>query len=243
MIRIQSLEKHYQKLHVLKSINLSVEPGKITAIVGPNSAGKSTLIKSILGLVFPDRGDISINGERVNGRWDYRRKIGYMPQLARFPENLTLKELLALVRDLRHHPDDTDMELFEVFNLGKEWDKPIRTLSGGTRQKVSAVIAFLFRPSILILDEPTAGLDPIASSNLKDKILKERDLGKTFILTSHIMSELEELSEHIVFLLEGKIFFEGLTDELVRYTGERNLERAIATLMKGRPVWTELQKS
>ncbi|MBX7152011.1 ABC transporter ATP-binding protein [bacterium] len=243
MIRIQSLEKSYQKLQVLKGINLSVEPGKVTAIVGPNSAGKTTLIKSVLGLVFPDRGEILIDNERVNGRSDYRRKIGYMPQLARFPENLTLKELIALVQDLRHRPGETDMELFEAFDLGKEWDKPIRTLSGGTRQKVSAVIAFLFKPQILILDEPTAGLDPIASSNLKDKILKERDNGKTFILTSHIMSELEELSEHIVFLLEGKIYFEGLTEELVRFTGERNLERAIATLMKGRPAWTELQKS
>jgi Cu-processing system ATP-binding protein len=112
-------------------------------------------------------------------------------------------------------------------------DRPLKTLSGGTRQKVSAVIAFLFRPELLILDEPTAGLDPVSSSVLKDKILRERERGATFILTSHIMSELEELSDDVAFLLEGRIQYAGPAGALKTRSNQASLERALAWMMRG----------
>jgi len=243
MIQIQHLHKNFGKFEALNDITLAFEPGKVSAVLGPNSAGKTTLIKSILGLVRPDRGDISIDGKHVNGEWLYRARIGYMPQIARFPDNLSMNELFAMIKDIRRASAAADMELFEVFQLQKESEKPLRILSGGTRQKVSAVIAFMFAPDILILDEPTAGLDPVASSHLKDKIQKERDHNKTIILTSHIMSEIEELSERIVFMLEGKVVFDGFTDELIEAAGERNLERAIAQLMKNEKNRMEFRKA
>ncbi|MFQ5584284.1 MAG: ABC transporter ATP-binding protein [Calditrichia bacterium] len=175
MIEISGLKKRFGKLEVLKGIDLEIEGRKVNAIVGPNAAGKTTLIKSILGLVKPDSGSIFVKGQKLNGIWDYKKYIGYMPQIARFPENLTASEVIRLLTDLRENSAKTDIELLKSFGLEKEIEKALRTLSGGTRQKVSAVIAFMFHPDILILDEPTAGLDPISSSILKDKIIKEKN--------------------------------------------------------------------
>ncbi len=231
MIKIDGVEKQFGKLKVLKRIFLQIETGRVTAIVGPNGSGKSTLIKSILGLVRPDKGDIYVNGIKLNGECEYRRQIGYMPQMAHFPNNLEVSEVLYMIKDLRGEHADLDEELIREFGLEQEMNKQLRTLSGGTRQKVSAAIAFMFNPTLLILDEPTAGLDPIASSVFKDKIFREREKGKTIILTSHIMSEIEELAENIIFLLDGKIRYSGPVEELKATVGELNLERSIARMM------------
>src|SRR5262249_45260569 len=151
---------------------------------------KTTLIKSILGLTRPDAGAILVDGLNIIGDGDaYRARIGYMPQAPRLPEHLTGTEVLALLRDLRGADAPVDESLIDAFDLRGELAKPLRTLSGGTRQKVNAVAAFLSRPALLILDEPTAGLDPVASGVLKDHIREARAAGATFIVTSHIMSE------------------------------------------------------
>lgn len=231
MVSIDALVKSFGSLDVLEGVSTQIPRGQVTAIVGPNGSGKTTLIKCILGLVRPDAGMITVDGTTLDGDWRYRERIGYMPQAARFPENLSAREVLGMLKDLRGHPDNTDEELIERFDLEPELDKPIRTLSGGNRQKVNAVTAFLFRPNLIILDEPTAGLDPAASSVLKDKIQNAQAQGTTFILTSHVMSELEELASHLAFLLRGTIQYDGRIDALTESTGTRNLERAIAHLM------------
>jgi Cu-processing system ATP-binding protein len=231
VIQVTSLTKRFGRLQVLDHLDLRVETGKITAILGPNGAGKTTLIKSILGLVKPDGGEISVAGERLTGDAAYRARIGYMPQAARYPENLTVREILAMIRDLRDGVEETDEELIELFDLDQQMDKPFRTLSGGNRQRVSAALAFLFRPALLFLDEPTAGLDPVASSALKDKILRERAAGRTIVLTSHVMSEVEELADTVIYLLDGKVYFEEAVASLLERTGEPNLERAMARMM------------
>lgn len=230
-LSINGLAKSFGKLSVLKSLDLQFECGSATAIIGHNGSGKTTLIKIILGLVKPDAGRMFFDGAKLNGQADYRARIGYMPQAARFPENLTATELFSMLKDLRGNPEAIDEELIHAFRLAPELNKPLRTLSGGTRQKVSAVIAFLFRPAFIILDEPTAGLDPVASSILKDKIRQERARGTTFILTSHIMSEIEEVADRIVFLLDGRIQFTGTAADIKHATGQPHLERAIAHLM------------
>lgn len=232
MISIHGLTKRFGRLPVLQGVDLELQPGRVTAILGPNGAGKTTLIKSILGLTRPDGGEIRLGGEPVGDDPGYRARIGYMPQIARFPENLTAAELFAMVKDLRGNPAALDEELVSRFLLDLHLDKPLRTLSGGTRQKVNAVIAFLFRPALLILDEPTAGLDPVASGVLKDKIIAERAAGCTFILTSHIMSELEELADDVVFLLDGRVKYAGPVHDLKLDTRQLSLERAIAEMMQ-----------
>jgi Cu-processing system ATP-binding protein len=231
LVELKNIEKSFGKHHVLKDISLSIEPGKITAIVGPNGSGKTTIIKSILGLVKPDKGEILVNNKSVIKEHLYRKDIGYMPQAASFPDNLTVNEVFNMISDLRKQQMNGNVELINTLNLQPELNKKIRTLSGGNKQKVSACIALMFDPKIIILDEPTAGLDPLSSANLKKKIIELRDSGKTVILTSHIMAEIEELSDNILFLIEGKIVFEGALKNLVELSGQSKLENAIAALM------------
>ena len=236
MIAITGLDKRYGAHHVLRGIDLAIPRGRITAVVGPNGAGKTTLIKALLGLVRADTGSIHVDGTLVGEDCAYRSRIGYMPQIARYPHNLSARELLAMLKDLRSadrpgQPLQLDEELIDRLALGGQLDKPLRTLSGGTRQKVNAVMAFLFAPDLLILDEPTAGLDPASSGVLKDKILADRDAGRTFILTSHFMSELEELATDVVFLLDGSVRYTGTLDDLLRQTRKASLGRAISHLM------------
>ena len=232
MIAAREVSKRFGGLSALDGLTLDIGRNRITAIVGPNGAGKTTFVKTILGLTRSDSGSIEFDGVPMDDDGKYRARIGYMPQMARFPENLTAAELFAMLRDLRHADTPIDEELISEFRLASELGKPLRTLSGGTRQKVNAVMAFLFKPDLFILDEPTAGLDPVASGVLKDKIRSERSEGKTFILTSHIISELEELAEDVAFLHEGRVGFAGPVKELIRTTRQETLERAIAQMMK-----------
>lgn len=231
MIKIKNLKKSFGKLQVLNNISMNIESGKITAILGPNSSGKTTLIKCILGLVIADAGDILVNNLNIKNNYHYKFLIGYMPQITRFPENLTLQELLYIFKDLRGG-NSNEKELINNFEIKEFLNKPLRVLSGGTRQKINVVLAFMFNPQILILDEPTAGLDPISSTLLKDKIIQEKQNGKAVVITSHIMSEVEELADNIIFLLEGKIIFAGTISELKEKTKENKLERAIAKIME-----------
>jgi Cu-processing system ATP-binding protein len=224
--------KRFGRQQVLRGIDLAVRAGRITAILGPNAAGKSTVIKILLGLTRADGGSLAVNGAAVGSDPGYRAEIGYMPQHPHFPENLTGREVVHLLRDLRGDAVPEDDELFGAFGLPAELDKPIRALSGGTRQKLNAAVAFMFRPALLILDEPTAGLDPVASGHLKAKILRARHDGTSVILTSHVLSELEELVDDVVLLLEGRVEFQGSLRRLKDATGEGRLERAIAHLMQ-----------
>jgi Cu-processing system ATP-binding protein len=231
MIRIAGLTKRFGALHVLRGLDLEIGEGRVTAILGPNGAGKTTLMKAMLGLTRSDGGEILIDGERVGDDPRYRSNVGYMPQIARFPENLTAAELIAMVRDLRGDDAVIDDDLVERFRLADHLRKPLRTLSGGTRQKVNAVLAFLFRPSLLVLDEPTAGLDPVSSGILKDKIAELRDAGRTVVVTSHVLSELDSLADDVAFLVDGRLRYAGSVHDLKLSTRQLSLERAIAQVM------------
>jgi len=233
MIEIRDLRKRYGAIQVLDGVNLVIAPGRVTAVLGPNAAGKTTLIKSVLGLRRPDSGKILVAGREIDDAGSYRAGIGYMPQIARFPENLTGVDLFAMMSDLRSDVSTRDEELVDQLGLRSQLDKPLRVLSGGTRQKVNAALAFLFAPALLILDEPTAGLDPVASGVVKDKIAAARERGTTFVLTSHVMSELEELADDVAFLVEGRIRFAGAVHDLKKMTRQLSLERAIAHVLQG----------
>jgi Cu-processing system ATP-binding protein len=234
MIRIEHINKRFKKLNALVDINAQFEKGQVISLIGPNGSGKTTLIKSILGMVKPGSGKIFFNNEPINGDPSYRSQIGYMPQIGRYPDNMKVGQLFQMLRNIRNVPEDKiDEELVEKFDLKKIFDKPMRTLSGGTRQKVSAALAFLFDPDVLILDEPTAGLDPLSSEILKEKILKEKAKNKLILITSHILSDLDELTTHIMYLQEGKLEFFKEMEQLREETGEIKLGKAIARIMKG----------
>lgn len=201
-------------------------------MIGPNASGKTTMIKCILGMVMPDKGSILVGGKSIVKDWSYRSLIGYMPQIGRYPEQMKIAQVFDMIRDLRGATTKTDEDLIREFKLDVLKDKRMHTLSGGTRQKVSASIAFLFDPQILILDEPTAGLDPVAVEIVKQKIQAECSRGKTIIITSHIMSDLDELCSQLAYLEDGRILFDDSIEFLKEATGEERLGRAVATMMK-----------
>lgn len=230
MIEIKKLNKKFGKLTVLDELDLSIDSGGIFAILGPNGSGKTTLIKSILGMVIPDRGDILIQGESVLKKWKYRNEIDYLPQIANFPANLTVNELIKMVKNLRPKPAQ-EKPLIELFDLQPYLDKKLGNLSGGTKQKVNLVLTFMFDSPLIILDEPTNGLDPVSLIRLKDLINKEKEKGKTLLVTTHIMSFVEEVADEIVFLLDGNIYFKGDVKSLKEKTKQVDLERAIAKII------------
>ena len=230
MVNIVNLHKKFGKNIVLNGVNLKINEGGIFAVLGPNGSGKTTLIKSILGMVIPCEGKISIQDKLIKNQSQYRHNIDYLPQIANFPNNLKVKELIKMIKDLRGQTL-LDNPLISLFKLEPFLDKKLGNLSGGTKQKVNIVLTFMFDSPLIILDEPTTGLDPISLIRLKDLIQKEKAKGKTILITSHIMSFVEEVSDEIVFLLEGQIYFKGPISELKSKTNQPDFEHAIASIL------------
>lgn len=232
MIEIQNLSKRFGKLQVLHDVSLKLNKGECVALIGPNGCGKTTLIKSILGMVVPDSGTILFNQKNIHKDVTYRNQIGYMPQIGRYPENMSIGQVIHMIKNIRKSETAEDNELMHTYQIESLSAKKMRTLSGGTTQKVSATIAFMFNPDVLILDEPTAGLDPIAAELLKEKIIKEKEKGKLIIITSHLLSELDDLVTHLIFMQEGQVRFHKDTQKIKAETGQTTLSKAITHILK-----------
>ncbi len=230
MIEIRGLNKYYSRNHILKDISLDIREPGIYAILGPNGSGKTTLLKSIIGLVLPRSGEVRVNETLVSETHLYRRDISYLPQIARFPDNLRVYELIRFIKDIRNQDGD-EKPLIDLFQLQSEMKKRLGTLSGGTRQKVNMVLGFLFDTPIIILDEPTVSLDPVALAKFKTLISEKKKQGKIILYTTHIMSLVEEFSDRIILLMDGRIIFKGGLEEILTESGKDSLENAIAYLV------------
>ena len=230
MIEIRGLNKYYNRNHILKDISLDIKEPGIYAVLGPNGSGKTTLLKSIIGLVLPGAGEVMVNETRVQDTHLYRKDISYLPQIARFPDNLRVYELIRLIKDIRNQ-EGNEKPLIDLFQLQPEMKKRLGNLSGGTRQKVNMVLGFLFDTPIIILDEPTVSLDPVALAKFKTLISEKKKQGKIILYTTHIMSLVEEFSDRIILLMEGRIIFKGRLAEILTESGRDSLENAIAYLV------------
>lgn len=230
MIEFKGVYKHFGKVVVLDNLDLQIKKGGVFAILGPNGSGKTTLIKCLLGMVLPNKGSIYIDDEPVIGKYQYRDNINYLPQIANFPGNLSVKEIISMIKNIRGK-STSENDLIARFGLEPYLSKKLSHLSGGTRQKVNLVLTFMFDSDLIILDEPTSGLDPLSHIRLKELIDIEREKGKTILITSHIISFVEEVASDIVFLLDGKIYFNGTIPELKNKTAKANLEHAIASIL------------
>lgn len=232
MISFNSIYKRFGKLQALNDVTLEVRSSRSYALIGPNGSGKTTLIKCLLGLVIPSSGEILFDGKSISNDWKYREKIGYMPQIGRYPDNISIGQLIDMMKNIRPDHEKFDDELIDNFKLYKMYDKKMHSLSGGTRQKVSAALAFLFNAPVLILDEPTAGLDPLSAEILKEKILQEKSKGKLLLITSHILNDLDELTTDIIYMFEGMLQYNNTIESLKQETNEKRLGKAIATLIR-----------
>ena len=234
MVETIGLTKRYGRQTVLSDLSITGSAGQSIALIGPNGAGKTTLSKILLGQVIPSSGRVEINGEDISRGPEYRRLLGYMPQITRFPGRMKTYQLFRLIRSLRPDvdPTDYDTELYEELGIDGMRDKALGDLSGGMRQRVSAALAFYFNPQLLILDEPTAGLDPLANEILKAKVRQYSKRGRLIITTSHILSDLDEICNYVIYLMEGQLRFAGTIDELQRQTHETKLNRMVVALTK-----------
>lgn len=233
MIIASNVSKSFGKLKVLDNVSAACNRSQCIALIGPNGSGKTTFIKCLLGMVVPDSGFITFNEKNIIHDWQYRANIGYMPQIGRYPDNMTIAQVLDMLKDIRKSKGaQTDEDLIHEFNLAALMNKRMSTLSGGTRQKVSASLAFLFNPDVLILDEPTAGLDPLSAEILKEKIIAEKKKGKLILITSHVLSDLDDMITEVMYMQDGSLRFHKSFEELRRDTGEQKLSKAIARVMK-----------
>ncbi len=231
MLQLIDLQKKYGKKPVLLGINVTISEPGIYAILGPNGSGKTTILKSILGMVVPDRGRVEFDGINTRNSTDYRTRIDYVPQIANFPQNIRVGEMLLLIAKIRGAQPKRKTELIELFRISSYLDQRIGALSGGNLQKLNLTLALMFDSQTIILDEPTSGLDPIALIALKDLLREEVKRGKTVILTTHIMNLVEELATDITFILDGKIYYKGPMDELKHQHGDTDMEHVMANIL------------
>lgn len=233
MLVSRNLTKSFGRLRALDDVSVAMERGQSVLLIGPNGSGKTTFIKCVLGLVIPDTGRITLDGGSLLGNPVQRKNIGYMPQIGRFPDHLKVGQIIEMMREIRRGSHDRcDEDLINAFDIGKIAHKTARTLSGGMRQKLSACLAFLFDPEVLILDEPTAGLDPMAAEILKEKVRAERRKNKLILLTSHILSDLDEITSDVLYLIDGRVRFQRPISELFEEYGDPKLGRVIARIMR-----------
>ena len=203
ILEIRSLSKRFGRVQAVKELDLRVQPGNIYGILGPNGSGKTTFMRCLLGLHVFQEGSLSVMGENVRHGPAYRRHIGYMPQVPGFPENLSVREIASLVAGVRKVKPDfargggLGIEAF----LDQKW----KTLSGGMKQKVNASLAVAFDAPLLVLDEPTASLDPASRLKLVDLLRAEKARGKCILISTHVLGDLWELADRLAFLREGRV--------------------------------------
>ncbi len=228
----ENVGKKYGKMWALREFSARFEPGETVSVIGPNGSGKTTMIKCLLGLVHTTTGTIKVNGEDVGPDPKYRHHVGHMPQISRFPNELKIGQLIDLMDDIRGHTKGrTEGPLVHDLGVDAMMEKRLGTLSGGQRQKVSAVLAFRYAPSVLVLDEPTAGLDPLSSATLLKAVRDIKRGGCTVLITSHLMEEVEALADRVAYLQDGALQFLLPPEEILSATGENRLSKAIPAML------------
>lgn len=212
---MRGLVKRYDGVEVLRGIGFTVAAGEIFGLLGPNGAGKTTTLECLLGLRRADAGTVTIAGIDALARpADVRRLVGAQLQSAALQDKLTVRQALRLFASFHADPENPD-RLLERFALGEKADAPFDSLSGGQRQRLLLALAFVHRPRVVVLDEPTAGLDPQARRELHRLIRERRDDGCTILLSTHQLEEAHQLCDRIGILHEGRIVADAPPAELI----------------------------
>jgi len=230
VIFVDQLTKYYGRTVGVRKIRFDVQPGEIFGFLGPNGAGKTTTIRILLGLLRPTSGQAAVFGQPVSKRsFEIRRRCGYLPGSFTGFANLTGAELLRLSADLRQTDPSLEKELIERFkitdqNLGQK----LKHLSHGTRQKLGIVQAFFHQPELIILDEPTTGLDPLMQQRFYDLLTETRQQGATIFFSSHNLPEIEKTCERVAIIRDGELVALETLDNLKR----KRYRRLLLTLSK-----------
>ena len=232
MLRVNRIVKSYGKKFRLDVENLTLESPSVITLLGPNGSGKTTFLKILLGLVNPQKGEIEYNGKSITDDFTFKNDLSYMPQTAIYPENLKVKEIIEITKALKNHTINYDYDLYEQYKIDEILVSNFSSLSQGTKQKIAASIVFMFKSPVIILDEPTAGLDPYAAELFKEKILKEKT-NKLLLFTTHIISDVTELSDRLIFLHEGRIKYDKIINEEFNNRDSKMIISEVADYFKG----------
>ncbi|AHB48356.1 ABC transporter ATP-binding protein [Hyphomicrobium nitrativorans NL23] len=217
LVDISHVTKRYGAIEAVRDISFTLEPGQTVALVGHNGAGKTTLIKLMLGLIRPTEGSVHVLGENpAAGGIEARRRLGYLPESVTFNTALTGREVLAFYARLKSESVDGIRALLDRVGLAKAAERRIGTYSKGMRQRLGLAQALIGRPRLLLLDEPTTGLDPGLRMEFYDIVGELRERGATVVLSSHVLTELEERTERVIIVNRGRLVADGTLDELRR---------------------------
>lgn len=235
-IEVVELYKTYRGLlrrnsiEALKGVSLSVKHGEIFGLLGPNGAGKTTLIKILLGIAFADRGRALLLG-RDSRDPQARQCVGYLPEEYQLPEYLKAWRVLDFFAKLYGVQERRSRieELLHLMGIAERRDSKVREFSKGMRQRLGIAQALLNSPKVLILDEPTANLDPLGRKDVKDLLLRLKEQGTTVFISSHVLTEIERVCDRVAILHKGQLLTEGTVDELTR---EKSLEDVFVELVR-----------
>ncbi|MFQ6036981.1 MAG: ABC transporter ATP-binding protein [Candidatus Aminicenantales bacterium] len=224
VLRITNLHKSFKtgfiprRKKILKGISLEVQRGEIFGYLGPNGAGKTTTLKCALGLLFPEEGNVEIFGHPHSSP-EAREKIGYLPENPYFYDYLTAEEFLRFYSDIAHMGREEKQEqiprLLELVGLRDVADLQLRKFSRGMLQRIGFAQALINNPSLVFLDEPLGGLDPLGRKEMRDVIVSLKDEGKTVFLSSHILQDIEMICDRVAILVEGRVINQGRLQDLV----------------------------
>ncbi|WP_233148670.1 ABC transporter ATP-binding protein [Rhodopirellula sp. MGV] len=231
--------KRYGDFTAVKGVTFSVPAGKVAALVGPNGAGKTTTIRSMCGILRPTNGTITIAGfDLARETLQAKHRLAYVPDDPPLFESLTVFEHLRFIASsfrLRQWESDGERWL-QLFDLAEKRDTLASELSRGMRQKVAIVCAYLRQPDVLLLDEPMTGLDPPSIRHLKETIRQQADRGATVLLSSHLLSLVDDLSDHLVLIRRGEVLYSGdLAEARREYGGERGSLEDVFFHLTGQP--------
>ncbi len=205
-VKVTALRKSYGGVVALDGISFTVEPGQVVALLGPNGSGKTTALRAVAGLLRLDEGSVEIFGaDAERDPREARRQFAYVPQQPVFPPNVTVGEMLDFHRRLRGLQQEAVDRAVEQADLEAARDRLVGELSGGMRHRLSLAIANLAPVKLMILDEPTASLDPQAVLRLRRQALRWRDAGRAILFSTHVLSDAEELAGRVVVLMEGRV--------------------------------------
>ncbi len=214
-VAITGVVKNYRAVRALRDVSFDLVPGRLSALVGHNGAGKTTLIKLMLGLIRPDRGSIRVLDEDpAAGEFSARRLLGYLPENVAFNAALTGRETLSFYARLKHIKPSKAWAFLDRVGLTDAADRRVSTYSKGMRQRLGLAQALLGRPRVLLLDEPTTGLDPALRQTFYEILDELRDDGATVLISSHALNELEDRAEHVLIMNRGLLVAQGSLTEL-----------------------------
>lgn len=228
VLKLEHVSKAFGQKEVLKDVSFTVNSGEIVGYIGSNGAGKSTTIKIILGLIDDYNGNIHVFGKNIKDNIDYKRKIGYVPEISDMYDNLTAYEYLSFIGMLYGIESDRAIkkgrEMMSVFGIEEALNGRIHTFSKGMRQKLSLITGMLHNPDILFLDEPLGGIDANSVLMFKEIMQGLKGLGKTIFYSSHILEVVEKLSDRILLLNQGEVVIDGTMEDVMKKQADSSLE-------------------